>query len=356
VSEHRSTNNKQSLDPVFYSVSPIYYTLFPNNYVFDYYSSSISYCLAFRKDQEAENVSPTKVTKEEALKEISLLKKEISGNDNFNTDEIRKTNKAYDPRWLVGQLRISRLLSMEDMIKNTKTRLDDNVDDDSNNETTENTRKKKAAEDTKTKTPTQTQTQPKTQKEKKVEYETGIRNCIKYIYEQSTKTGTENKTKFDGDFKNWSEERTLTADEKVAKKAEKDAAKATAIENNKTIVKKPLSDADKTKFCASPKANVFGAFYKVLGELTITKIEDTKFKCGKETNAKTYKAVVDEYCTNLKLKKAETDVADCFNAYDPFNIKTTMGCTWAKRTTNEFLNADDEQPEVNAEETDKNED
>merc|ERR1712170_67804 len=54
--------------------------------------------------------------KEKAREQIANIKKEIFGDAKFNTDDIRKNNKAYDVRWLTAQLKVAKLLTMEDMV------------------------------------------------------------------------------------------------------------------------------------------------------------------------------------------------------------------------------------------------
>lgn len=54
--------------------------------------------------------------KEEIKNEISQLKKEVWGKDNYSTEDIRKDNKAYDAKWLITQLKITRVLELEDLL------------------------------------------------------------------------------------------------------------------------------------------------------------------------------------------------------------------------------------------------
>merc|ERR1711934_456972 len=52
--------------------------------------------------------------------ELKNLKKEIWGKDSFDTTELRKNNRAYDSRWLIAQLKITRALELEDNLKKKK--------------------------------------------------------------------------------------------------------------------------------------------------------------------------------------------------------------------------------------------
>ena len=121
-------------DDWYYAYSPVYYTYTPTAY---YYlcewwwfpSACDTTYVVFRQNQlkTGENSSPAnkmekrELKSEDAEKQIRALKKEIFGKEDFSTKEIRKNNKAYDPRWLLAQLKISRLFFLEDeVIKNKK--------------------------------------------------------------------------------------------------------------------------------------------------------------------------------------------------------------------------------------------
>ncbi len=115
---HRSEATAESQQWYYYT--PYYYT-------YPVYSWSYSYWPSYyyiwrtgednneveRKDEKQQKFDPVK-----ANEELVKLKKEIWGKEDFSTEEIRKEKKAYDPRWLIAQLKISRALELEDMIKN----------------------------------------------------------------------------------------------------------------------------------------------------------------------------------------------------------------------------------------------
>ena len=105
------------LDPVWYSFTPVIYDYTPVIYSYWDYWYYPSYWVSYRKENTASS-EKKKFNKEEAAKELSLLKKEIWGKESFNTDEIKRSQKVYDPRWLMAQLKIARALNLEDMMKN----------------------------------------------------------------------------------------------------------------------------------------------------------------------------------------------------------------------------------------------
>jgi len=124
-------------DDWYYSYTPVVYTYTPTSY---YYlcewwwfpsACGTSYVI-YRKNElknnkENKENTPTTQTIEkremnldDTIKQIKQLKKEIFGKEDFSTEDIRKNNKAYDPRWLLAQLKISRILFLEDEVRNKK--------------------------------------------------------------------------------------------------------------------------------------------------------------------------------------------------------------------------------------------
>lgn len=143
-----NSNNQENIEagdivytfssPAFYTYSPVYYSYTPASYYytydpfFGYYGSSyyldytyVVYPFYYRGEAPSNKVVANKekrtASKEEMEKELKNLKKEIWGNDKFNTTEIRKNNKAYDSRWLIAQLKITRALEIEDSLKKQGT-------------------------------------------------------------------------------------------------------------------------------------------------------------------------------------------------------------------------------------------
>merc|ERR1711957_206144 len=123
-----------AFDDWYYAYSPVYYTYTPTSY---YYlcewwwfpSACDTTYVVFRQNQlkTGDNLAPAnkmerrELKSEDVEKQIKVLKKEIFGKEDFSTKDLRKNNKAYDPRWLLAQLKIARLLFLEDEItKNLK--------------------------------------------------------------------------------------------------------------------------------------------------------------------------------------------------------------------------------------------
>lgn len=108
------------MDEYWFETEPIEYiyvpTLVPTyDYIVDTYEPVIDQY--FRK--QSDNTKKEK-SKEEIEKEIKALKREIFGNETASTTKIRKEHKAYDPKWLLAQMKISRVLFLEDQIKKSE--------------------------------------------------------------------------------------------------------------------------------------------------------------------------------------------------------------------------------------------
>ena len=120
--------------PAYYGYSPVYYSYLPASHYyqydpyFGYYGSSyyqdytyVNYPFYYRgaapTNKNDKKPEKKESTKEEMSAELKNLKKEIWANEKFDTTDIRKKNKAYDSRWLVAQLKISRALELEDNMK-----------------------------------------------------------------------------------------------------------------------------------------------------------------------------------------------------------------------------------------------
>ena len=111
-------------EPFWYYVEPVYYdpiVVSYETYVEPLYvEESIEplYDIYFRKQGEKTNIKQPKV--EDLKKELKELKKTVFGNENFNTTQLRKSKKIYDSKWLLAQLKISKILALEDSLKNGK--------------------------------------------------------------------------------------------------------------------------------------------------------------------------------------------------------------------------------------------
>ena len=112
------------IDPVYYSCTPIYYS---------YYSSPIYFLnqeppkpettyIFYRKGENKENLkSPLqKKSIDELKKELSDLKKFIWGDPQFDTSKLRKESKIYDAKWLLAQMKITRVAELEDILSTEK--------------------------------------------------------------------------------------------------------------------------------------------------------------------------------------------------------------------------------------------
>lgn len=129
-------DNYYIFDDWYYSYTPVYYTYTPTVY---YYlcewwwfpTACETTYIVYRQNELNKNskeanknskIEKREININEANNQIKQLKKEIFGKENFSTENLRKNNKAYDPRWLLAQLKISRLLFLEDEVtKNNKT-------------------------------------------------------------------------------------------------------------------------------------------------------------------------------------------------------------------------------------------
>merc|ERR1712151_83153 len=133
LSTSQNTDFYYVFDDWYYAYSPVYYTYTPTSY---YYlcewwwfpSACDTTYVVFRQNQlkSGDNLSPSnkierrELKTEDAEKQVRTLKKEIFGKEEFSTKDLRKNNKAYDPRWLLAQLKIARLLFLEDELAKNK--------------------------------------------------------------------------------------------------------------------------------------------------------------------------------------------------------------------------------------------
>lgn len=123
-----------SFEPFYYSYSPIYYTYTPTSYYYLcewwWFPSACETTYIVWRQKELNKETDTKAKPEkrdfnvdEARKQIKDLKKEIFGKEDYVTEDIRKNHKVYDPRWLLAQLKISRILFLEDEVRARKAGL-----------------------------------------------------------------------------------------------------------------------------------------------------------------------------------------------------------------------------------------
>ena len=107
-----------TLSPVYYSDSPIYYTYFSSPYY--HYFIDPSYVIPtktvstnYRKEEGTRKAKPSS---DDLMQELRELKKEIWGREEWSTEDIRDSGKVYDARWLLAQLKITRVVELEDML------------------------------------------------------------------------------------------------------------------------------------------------------------------------------------------------------------------------------------------------
>ena len=113
-----SSYTDSTLSPVYYSDSPIYYTYFSSPYY--HYFIDPSYVIPtktvstnYRKEDGTRKAKPSS---DDLMQELRELKKEIWGREEWSTEDIRDSGKVYDARWLLAQLKITRVVELEDML------------------------------------------------------------------------------------------------------------------------------------------------------------------------------------------------------------------------------------------------
>ena len=113
-----SSYTDSTLSPVYYSDSPIYYTYFSSPYY--HYFIDPSYVIPtktvstnYRKEDGTRKAKPSS---DDLMQELRELKKEIWGREEWSTEDLRDSGKVYDARWLLAQLKITRVVELEDML------------------------------------------------------------------------------------------------------------------------------------------------------------------------------------------------------------------------------------------------
>jgi hypothetical protein len=59
---------------------------------------------------------------ETAKTELASLKKDVFSDEHYSTEQLRNQNKVYDPKWLITQLKIAKIVMIEDKL-NERNRL-----------------------------------------------------------------------------------------------------------------------------------------------------------------------------------------------------------------------------------------
>lgn len=94
-----------------YTVYPVYYTTV--NTLRTYKVIKVS------KRTSAETYTESELPEaklEDLQSELKALKKEIWNNESYSIEDLRKSGKIYDPRWLMAQMSLTRVIAIEDMI------------------------------------------------------------------------------------------------------------------------------------------------------------------------------------------------------------------------------------------------
>lgn len=109
------------LEPLFYEAFPVIYTVYEPSYSSVFDKIEADYCqsdslvdLYYRKAHEKQIDS-------DDMNNISLMlnkeRKDVFNNTSQTTQELRTNNKVYNKKWLEAQYRISKVLFLEDRIK-----------------------------------------------------------------------------------------------------------------------------------------------------------------------------------------------------------------------------------------------
>jgi hypothetical protein len=120
-------NVKDKYNQYFTWFKPIYYDYVYTPYYYYYYPTTYYY---YRKEGNTDHhqVNKTEIikpgTEEDAKKELKALKTELFKDADFDTAKMRAN--AYDEKWLIQQLKLTRALQIEDFLK-TKSKKTKNM-------------------------------------------------------------------------------------------------------------------------------------------------------------------------------------------------------------------------------------
>jgi hypothetical protein len=117
-------------DYYYYPFSPTF-TYNPKKLFYNYRKSGMktSQSLEASRTGDKKNPAGKEIKKQEKIQvnvkeleaNLKKLKKELWGDENKSTAELRLTRKAYDPAWLTYQLNIATVLQIEDLLKENKS-------------------------------------------------------------------------------------------------------------------------------------------------------------------------------------------------------------------------------------------
>lgn len=107
--------------PVAISYTPVLYT-FPTEYTL--YSAEIDVVVNDQPDYVTRKSTGKARAENEVnlIAEMKALKKELFGKEKYSTKDLREKKSAYNPKWLNTQLKVSRMLAIEDLLKNEKSK------------------------------------------------------------------------------------------------------------------------------------------------------------------------------------------------------------------------------------------
>ena len=120
----QSTCTSSPIDPIYYSHTPLYYGYYSSPYYYYYYDNSyiVPTTNVMINHQPVAlyriaNSNETTVNRNETelQNEIDSLKNEIWGQKGYNTSALRRNGKVYDPKWLHAQMKLARVIELEDM-------------------------------------------------------------------------------------------------------------------------------------------------------------------------------------------------------------------------------------------------
>lgn len=122
--EYYSETYDYVVDPIYYSCSPMYYTYYTSPiyyyYQTDSYTVPTTYIFYRQNGNQTQNSTKAiplrKKSIDELKEELENLKKTIWGDPNYKTDELRKNGKVYDAKWLLAQMKITRVVELEDFL------------------------------------------------------------------------------------------------------------------------------------------------------------------------------------------------------------------------------------------------
>ena len=119
------------LEPVYYAPSPIYYTYpiqvaqYCTTYdlLSAYDNTNTLVDVYYRKNNKKVQPEKTQLSKDKAEEILKRMKKEMFNDENFDLNQFRKNHLIYDKNWLRAQSRISRVLFLEERIKELKAKM-----------------------------------------------------------------------------------------------------------------------------------------------------------------------------------------------------------------------------------------